>query len=342
MPEPVEPTPVAPAGDTMTTPAWASPPPYGAHGAATATAAAGGVAPAALVEPVDAAPAVEVAGTRKLGLVGWLSLTWMTVLLLAVIFAPALPLDDPDESFLEIVRKGPIQPGHVFGGDGNGRDMLARVIYGARTSLLISVSAVLIAFVLGGILGLIAGYARGKIDTVLSTAFNVILSIPSLVLVLSFVAVFASSDQETSNAKLMTVLILAIALVSVPLIARITRASTMAWSEREFVRAAEVLGGRHSRIVFREVLPNVLPAMASIALLGIGLAVVAEGGLALLGASVVEVPSWGNMIALGRPDLARAPHIVAIPSIAIFFTILSLNVLGDVVRARFDVRESVL
>ena len=323
MPEPVEPTPVAPAGDTMTTPRIAP-------------------APAALVEPVDAAPAVEVAGTRKLGLIGWLSLTWMTVLLLAVVFAPALPLDDPDESFLEIVRRGPTQPGHILGGDGNGRDMLARVIYGARTSLLISVSAVLIAFVVGGVLGLVAGYARGKVDTVLSTAFNVVLSIPSLVLVLSFVAVFASSDQETSNARLTTVLVLAIALVSMPLIARITRASTMAWSEREFVRAAEVLGARHTRIVFREVLPNVLPAMASIALLGIGLAIVAEGGLALLGASVVEVPSWGNMIALGRPDLARAPHIVAIPSIAIFLTILSLNVLGDVVRARFDVRESVL
>jgi peptide/nickel transport system permease protein len=324
----------------MTTTPPVSRPPYGPNGG-TATAAAGGVAPA-LVEPVDAAPAVEVAGTRKLGLIGWLSLSWMTVLLLAVIFAPALPLDDPDESFLEIVRQGPTQPGHILGGDGNGRDMLARVIYGARTSLLISVSAVLIAFVVGGVLGLIAGYARGKADTFLSTAFNVLLSIPSLVLVLSFVAVFASSDQETSNARLTTVLILAIALVSMPLIARITRASTMAWSEREFVRAADVLGARHTRIVFREVLPNVLPAMASIALLGIGLAIVAEGGLALLGASVVEVPSWGNMIALGRPDLARAPHIVAIPSIAIFLTILSLNVLGDVVRARFDVRESVL
>jgi peptide/nickel transport system permease protein len=325
----------------MTTTPPVSRPPFGPNGG-TATAAAGGVAPAALVEPVDAAPAVEVAGTRKLGLIGWLSLSWMTVLLLAVIFAPALPLDDPDESFLEIVRQGPTQPGHILGGDGNGRDMLARVIYGARTSLLISVSAVLIAFVVGGVLGLIAGYARGKADTFLSTAFNVLLSIPSLVLVLSFVAVFASSDQETSNARLTTVLVLAIALVSMPLIARITRASTMAWSEREFVRAAEVLGARHTRIVFREVLPNVLPAMASIALLGIGLAIVAEGGLALLGASVVEVPSWGNMIALGRPDLARAPHIVAIPSIAIFLTILSLNVLGDVVRARFDVRESVL
>lgn len=290
----------------------------------------------------ELATEVDVAGTSKFGFSGWLSLAWLSVITLAAILAPLLPLDDPDESFLEIVRKGPIQDGHFLGGDGNGRDMLSRVIWGARGSLLISVSAVLIAFVLGGLLGLIAGYFRGRVDTILSTAFNVILSIPALVLVLAMVAVFASSDVNTSNAKRMTVLILAIALVSVPLIARITRASTMAWSEREFVRAAEVLGARHSRIMVREVLPNILPAMASIALLGIGVAMVVEGGLALLGASVTEIPTWGNMIAIGRSDLARAPHIVGIPSVAIFLTILSLNVLGDVIRARFDVRESLL
>jgi peptide/nickel transport system permease protein len=305
-----------------------------------AGAAAG--APTTVPEPIELASGVEVSGTRKLGVLGTLSAAWLTIIGLAALLAPLLPLDDPDESFLEIVRQGPIQPGHVLGGDGNGRDLLSRVIYGARTSLTISVSAVLVAFVVGGTLGLIAGYFRGKTDTVLSTLFNVVLSIPSLVLVLSFVAVFASADENTSNGRLMTVLIGAIALVSVPLIARITRASTMAWSEREFVRAAEVLGAKNSRIIVREVLPNVLPAMGSIALLGVGLAIVAEGGLALLGASVTEVPSWGNMIALGRPDLARAPHIVAIPSIAIFLTILSLNFLGDVIRARFDVRESVL
>lgn len=290
----------------------------------------------------ELAAEVEVAGTSKFGLSGWLSATWLTVITLAAILAPLLPLDDPDESFLEIVRQGPIQPGHILGGDGNGRDMLSRVIWGARGSLVISVSAVLIAFVVGGVLGLIAGYFRGRTDTILSTAFNVILSIPALVLVLSMVAVFASSDDNTSNAKRMTVLILAIALVSVPLIARITRAATLAWSEREFVRAAEVLGARHSRIMVREVLPNILPAMASIALLGIGVAMVVEGGLALLGASVTEIPTWGNMIAIGRSDLARAPHIVGVPSVAIFLTILSLNVLGDVIRARFDVRESLL
>jgi peptide/nickel transport system permease protein len=92
----------------------------------------------------------------------------------------------------------------------------------------------------------------------------------------------------------------------------------------------------------REVLPNVLPAMVSIALLGVAVAIVAEGSLALLGVGVTEVPSWGNMIASGRSDLARAPHTVAVPSIATFLTVLALNYLGDVVRARFDVREAAL
>jgi peptide/nickel transport system permease protein len=290
----------------------------------------------------ELAAGVDVSRTQKLGVVGWMSIIWLAILILSAVLAPVLPLDDPDESFLEIVRKGPIQPGHLLGGDGSGHDMLARAIYAARTSLIIAVAAVGIAFVVGGLLGMVAGYFRGRTDTIMSTLFNVILSIPALVLVLAMVAVFASADENTSNAKRMSVLIAAIALVSVPLIARITRASTLSWSEREFVRASEVLGAKHSRIMVREVLPNVLPAMASIALLGIGVAMVVEGGLALLGASVTEVPTWGNMIALGRSDLARAPHIVGIPSVAIFLTILSLNVLGDVVRARFDVRESLL
>lgn len=284
-------------------------------------------------EPVESSP------TRKLGVIGWFSIVWLGGIGLAALLAPWLPLPDPDKSYLEIVRVGPVQPGHLLGGDGNGRDMLARVIFGARTSLWISFSAVLVGFVVGGLMGLLAGYFRGKVDAVLSTLFNVLLSIPALVLALSLVAVFASAEQDVSNGRKMTVIIGALAIVTVPLIARIARASTMAWSEREFVKAAEVLGAGHLRIMWREVLPNVLPAMVSIALLGVAVAIVAEGSLALLGVGVTDVPSWGNMIAFGRSDLARAPHVVSIPAIAIFLTVLALNYLGDVVRARFDVRE---
>jgi peptide/nickel transport system permease protein len=138
-------------------------------------------------------------------------------------------------------------------------------------------------------------------------------------------------------------LIIALGIVSIPLLARITRANTLAWSQREFVTAARAQGATHWRILFREVLPNVLPAMVSIALLGMAIAIVAEGGLAILGASV-EPPTatWGVMISTGRSELQQAPFIVWIPIAAVFLTAVSLNYLGDVVRDRFDVRESAL
>jgi peptide/nickel transport system permease protein len=323
MPEPAADRYAAPVGGVLAPPGAAPP--------------AGTPAPAASPsETVEASP------TKRLGLIGWFSILWLGGITLLAVVAPWLPLPDPDKSFLEIVRVGPVQPGHVLGGDGSGRDMLSRVIFGARSSLGISVSAVLIGFAIGGLLGLRAGYVRGTVDAVLTTVFNVLLSIPALVLALALVAIFASAQEDVSNGRKSAVLIAALAIVTVPLIGRIARASAMAWSEREFVKAAEVLGAGHVRILWREVLPNVLPAMVSIALLGVAVAIVAEGSLALLGVGITEVPSWGNMIAFGRSDLARAPHIVAVPSIAIFLTVLALNYLGDVVRARFDVREAAL
>ena len=291
---------------------------------------------------------VEVAATRKLGPIGWLSVAWLLLISLSALLAPILPLDDPDKSFgREIARRGPGAGGHLLGGDSIGRDMLSRVVYGARTSLLIAVGAVLLGLFVGGLLGLVAGYVRGKLDTTLTTMFNVLLSIPALVLALSLVAVLAPTDtagggDPVSHTRRVMVLILALGIVTVPILGRITRASTLSWSEREFVKASEVSGAKPARIMFREVLPNVFPAMMSITLLGIAVAIVAEGSLALLGVGITEEPTWGNMIETGRDFLRDAPHIVFIPSAAIFLTVMSLNYLGDVIRARFDVREAVL
>lgn len=313
-----------------------------------AGAAAGAAMPGAVGAGIDPraeaalATEVESAPTRRLGLMGWLSIIWLAGITVAAITAPWLPLADPDRSVLEIVRIGPIQPGHPLGGDGLGRDMLARVIFGARTTLLVAAGAVLAGLISGGLLGLLAGYFRGWVDTVISTFFNITLSIPALVLALSLVAVFANSDQAISHSRRVTVLIIALGIVSEPILGRITRSATLTWSQRDFVKAAEVQGAGHIRIMVREVLPNVLPAMMSIALLGVAVAIVAEGALSLLGVGVVEEPTWGNMIAIGRTDLARAPHIVGVPSVAIFLTVLSLNNLGDVIRARFDVREAAI
>jgi len=279
---------------------------------------------------------------RKLGVSGYLAMGWLVFVTLAALLAPILPLDDPDENVAAIVNQGPGTDGHLLGGDSLGRDLLSRMVWGARASLLLGASSVLFGLVVGGLLGLSAGYFRGRADTVLTGAFDVLLSFPQLILALTLVTVFASGEG-TSATRRMVVLILALGVVSIPVLARITRANTMAWSEREFVLAARAMGAKDRQIMFGEVLPNVLPAMFSIALLGVAVVIVAEGGLSLLGVGVQPpTPSWGNILAEGRAELRDAPHIVLIPTIVIFLTVLALNYLGDVVRARFDVRESAL
>ena len=160
------------------------------------------------------------------------------------------------------------------------------------------------------------------------------LSVPALILALTFTVFFGPNVRN---------MILALGIVAVPQLGRITRANTLTWSEREFVLAARAQGARNGRIIVREILPNVLPAIFSIALLGVAVAIVAEGGLSLLGAGVkTGTITWGTMIAAGRADLAVTPWVVLAPATAIFLTVLALNFLGDAIRARFDVREAAL
>jgi peptide/nickel transport system permease protein len=194
----------------------------------------------------------------------------------------------------------------------------------------------------GGSLGLLAGYYRGRVATFLVGLFDTLLSFPALILALTLVTVFATGEG-TSTTRRMVVLILALGVVSIPLLGRISRATTLTWAQREFVMAARAMGQRDRTIMIGEVLPNVLPAMFSLSLLSVAIVIVAEGGLSVLGVGVMlPTPSWGNIIAEGRGDLRDAAHIVIIPTIVIFLTVLALNYLGDVVRARFDVRESAL
>lgn len=301
------------------------------------------VAAEAVFEPVDDEEGVT--QKKSLGFGSWLAITWLSLVVLAVFMAPLLPLTDPLVSVPGLNKVGPFKlGGNILGGDGTGRDMLSRIVYGARVSMTVAVFAVLFGFVIGGMLGLLSGYYRNWFSTALATMFDILLAFPSLVLALAMVA-FLKGDPQNSDPILPItgILILALGIVTIPILARITRASTMTWSQREFVLAAKAQGAKDSRIIFREVLPNVLPAMVSIALLGMAIALIAEGSLAILGASVeAPTPSWGNIIALGRNDLRDAPHVVFIPSITIFLTVLSLNYLGDKIRELFDVRESAL
>lgn len=286
-----------------------------------------------------------VSAKKKLGFAAWLAIGWLLLVLIACFFASLLPITDPLATVKGLRNLAPGQDtAHFLGGDGNGRDLLSRVVYGTRSSMTVAVFAVLFGLVIGGLLGLLSGYYRNWFSTALATMFDILLAFPPLVLALAMVA-FLRGDPQASKPTLSTtnIVVLALGIVSVPVLARITRASTLSWSKRDFVTAAKAQGAKDSRILFREILPNVLPAMLSIALLGIAVATIAEGGLALLGVGIEPpTPSWGNIIAQGRGELREAPYIVFVPSIAIFLTVLSLNFLGDKIRDRFDVRESAL
>lgn len=291
--------------------------------------------------------AMTVSKTKRLGPIGWLAIIWLGLVALMAFVPQLFPVPGLTERFPEALRDRDFGPtaGHPLGFDTSGRDLLSKLVYGTRASMIVSVLAISFGLLVGGALGLIAGYFRGKVDTVITNAFNVGLAIPQLVLALTLAAVFAS-DANAGYGQRVLVVTFAIGFSSIPILGRITRANTLTWASREFVMAAKTVGAKTPRIIIREVLPNVAPAMFSIALLGIAVAIVVEGGLALLGVGIpadITSPSWGNLIATGRSQmlLGEAAQVMT-ASLMIFFTVLSLNYLGDVVRARFDVRDSAL
>ena len=295
-----------------------------------------------------------VPGRRRFGeglsVAAWIAIGWVVLIVLIAVLAKTglVTWGDPQNSIASCARKGPFAnegsaAGHLLGCDSNGRDMIARLALGAWTSLLVSVGAIAVGFSIGGGLGIIAGYFGGRIDTFLTGTFNVMLSVPAIVFALALVAFLQGTGQNSGTTALPDVLILiiAIGIVSIPLVGRIARASALSWGQREFVLAARAQGAKSGRIMVRELLPNVAPALFSISLLGIAIAIVAEGTLAILGVGVKPpTPSWGNIIAVDRGELFTSPHITFEPSILIFVTVLALNFLGDVVRSRFDVREA--
>lgn len=302
-----------------------------------------GAAAVAVEEPPE-----EEYRKRRIGIIAWIAMGWLGIVVLLAILAPVLPLKDPINGTDYIhPNAGMFQSGHLLGTDASGLDVLSLTLWGAQASLLISVGSIVVGTLIGGLLGLIAGYRGGKTDTALSAGFNILLAFPQLVLALTLVAVLAPNKPgggvQVSWSHRVGVVIIAVGIVSIPILARITRANTLSWAQREFVMAARAQGATDRRVMFREVLPNVLPAMLSIALLGVAIVIVLEGALAIFGLSVPEPnPSWGNMINSQLSALDAAPTVWMVPSVMIFTCVLSLNYLGDVVRARFDVRESVI
>lgn len=294
---------------------------------------------------------VQAAATRRLKRprIGTIyAIGWLALLVVFAVFADFLPfIVDPNERFRGAGNFG-YGPGSAywFGSDQLGRDVFSRCIYGARISLQVAFVSIAVGLVVGGAVGLVAGYFRGRVDRVLSIVIDIMLAFPvliiSILIVGRFDALAANNDLFSWLTRSWSVTIV-LALLSIAPIARIVRAQTLSISQREFVLAARSLGAKNGRVLVREVLPNLIPAMTSVVFTGVAILLVAEGGLAFLGYSVKPPsPSWGLMVAENRPRIEQAWWATIFPCVMFFGTVLAFNLIGDRVARRFDIREAAL
>jgi peptide/nickel transport system permease protein len=277
--------------------------------------------------------ATPVKQTRRLGTLFWMAVGWLVLVFALAIFAPVLPLPSPTDMDM-LDRRAPFSALHWLGTDGLGRDELARLIYGARISLVVGLCAPMIGVVFGGALGMLAGYFRGRFESLSVGSMDVLLAFPPLVLAL---AVTAFLGQTVFYITCI------LGVLSIPAFMRVARAATLTLARREFVIAAQALGATHARILLRELLPNVaLPSLAFF-LLGVAVIIVVEGSLSFLGLGVPPpISSWGSMIGEGRESLDIAPRLAFLPATAMFLTVLSFNIVGDTIRAITDPRQGSL
>lgn len=247
------------------------------------------------------------------------------------IFAPWLAPYDPNAQNLAMRLQPPLTEGHLLGTDGLGRDVLSRLIYGSRVSLMVGFSAVLLAAVLGIAIGLVSGYLGGWVDSVLMRIVDAFLAFPFLLLAIAIVAVLGRGLDN---------IVIALVITGWVLYARLVRGETLSLREREFVLSARGLGTNPFAIMFKHILPNCMAPILVVATLEIGIVIVTEASLSFLGlgASASE-PSWGSMLADGRAYVTRAWWLATLPGLAIFVIVLAVNVLGDALRDALDPRH---
>jgi peptide/nickel transport system permease protein len=285
--------------------------------------------------PGGAAPSARRASLARLWRLRW-GLGATAVLLVIVASTVVAPWIVPHDPLAVNIRHRLAPPAwmaggatqHLLGTDQVGRDLLSRVVYGGRVSLAVGVGAVLISVTIGVLGGLGAGYAGGWTDAVIMTLVNVILTFPFVLLALAVIAVLGPSLAN---------MILVLGVAGWPVYTRVVRAETLAIREREFVLAGRALGMSHARLVFRQILPNLVSAITVIATLQVAQVIIAEAFLSFLGLGTQPpTPAWGNMLGEGRVYMLNSWWIAAFPGLAIFVTTLAINLMGNALRDWLD------
>jgi peptide/nickel transport system permease protein len=275
------------------------------------------------------------AGKPRRSIMRWLPIILIAFFVLAAVFAPVLAPYDPNSQNL-LGRMRP--PGtvsrsfhYLLGSDELGRDLLTRLIYGARVSLFVAIASVILSGVVGVLLGMVAGYLRGWVELIVMRLVDVFLSIPAILLAIITVAVLGTGLVNV---------IVVLALTRWPRYARIAYGQTLSVANMPYVRLAAFMGASTPRVLLRHILPNIIGAVTVVATLEFGLMVLFEAGLSFLGLGVQPpTASWGAMLSSGRNYLATAWWIATFPGLCLFLLILAVNLIGDDLRDRFDPRS---
>jgi len=259
-----------------------------------------------------------------------LGLVVLVLIVLVALLAPLIVPYDPAQQSWTAVRRPPSLQ-HWFGTDESGRDLLSRVVFGARASLLAGVVSISIALGLGVPIGLLAGYGGKWVDAVIGRITDAMLAIPFLILAIALAAFLGPSLENA---------MIAIGLTATPIFVRLTRGQVMAVKVEDYVEAARAVGNPPVRIAVKHILPNILPALTVQATISVATAIIAEASLSFLGlGQQPPAPSWGSMLNTAQRFLTNAPWMAVWPGLAIFLTVLSFNVLGDGLRDALDPRE---
>lgn len=258
----------------------------------------------------------------------WIPLGFLILMILACFVWPVVgPVPSPTAGG-SAPNIGALSAGHILGTDDTGNDVLSRILYGGRVSLEVGFGAALIGLVVGGSLGAVAAYFGGISEATVMRVLEVLLAFPSLVLAIVVASYLGPSELHV---------IWAISFFTVPYFARLARANTLPLREQTFVQAAQIMGVRPGRMLWRHIAPNIVPPLLTFGLLGVGFSIIIEAALSFLGLGVPPPnPSWGNMISQGQQNLTTTPDLVIIPSAFLFATVLAVNLAGDAIRYRWS------